>query len=326
MIQPAEVSQECRTGDDANERQDCRIVAVVNSVQGFWDGEFERSGQNYTTRTPLLHRPGRDGCGFASAQVGPFYCPRDQQVYIDLGFFDELQSALRRWRRDLRAGVRHRPRVRPPRPGPARCARMQIGGDRRSGEPRRTLRAAGRLLRRRLGAPTPSSTGTDRRSSRRRHHRGARRRQPPSATTASRNARRARSTPKPGRTAHPNSADAGSRPATSKATQPPATPSAATSRSCQTVATCLGFATVCQGQSFEAWSAGRVGLRPFSRLTKALKDANVLPSRASTATTGPGIGQQARAGRTSAHDIQRDPAHPAPLALRPGLARLGGIG
>src|SRR5687768_6235184 len=41
---PSEVSEECRTGADANERQDCRIVAVVNSVQRFWSGVFERSG------------------------------------------------------------------------------------------------------------------------------------------------------------------------------------------------------------------------------------------------------------------------------------------
>src|SRR6187549_1995422 len=40
---PSEVSQECQTGQDANERQDCRIVGVVNSVQNFWDGVFQRS-------------------------------------------------------------------------------------------------------------------------------------------------------------------------------------------------------------------------------------------------------------------------------------------
>jgi uncharacterized protein len=90
---PSEVSQECRTGEDANERQDCRIVAVVNSVQAFWDGVFQRSNRRYPyVDTVFFTDQVQTGCGFASSQVGPFYCPRDQQVYVDLGFFDELQS------------------------------------------------------------------------------------------------------------------------------------------------------------------------------------------------------------------------------------------
>ena len=90
---PSEVSQECRTGQDANERQDCRIVAVVNSVQEFWDGVFERSGEQYPyVDTVFFTDQVQTACGFASSQVGPFYCPRDQLVYIDLDFFDELQS------------------------------------------------------------------------------------------------------------------------------------------------------------------------------------------------------------------------------------------
>jgi uncharacterized protein len=92
---PSEVSQECRTGEDANERQDCRIVAVVNSVQGFWNGVFERSGRQYPyVDTVFFTDQVQTQCGVASSQVGPFYCPRDQQIYIDLGFFDELQSRL----------------------------------------------------------------------------------------------------------------------------------------------------------------------------------------------------------------------------------------
>jgi predicted metalloprotease len=90
---PGEVSEECRTGEDANERQDCRIVAVVNSVQAYWDSVFRRSRQRYPyADTVFFTDQVPTECGFASSQVGPFYCPRDEQIYIDLGFFDELES------------------------------------------------------------------------------------------------------------------------------------------------------------------------------------------------------------------------------------------
>src|SRR5919108_6380960 len=90
---PSEVSQECRTGQDANERQDCRIVGVVNSVQEFWNGVFQRSSEQYEyVDTWFFTDQVQTGCGVATSQVGPFYCPRDRLVYIDLGFFDELES------------------------------------------------------------------------------------------------------------------------------------------------------------------------------------------------------------------------------------------
>jgi predicted metalloprotease len=90
---PADISTACRTGADANARQDCRIVAVVNSVQKFWDGVFQRSNRPYTyVDTVFFTGQTQTGCGYASSQVGPFYCPADKLVYIDLGFFDELQS------------------------------------------------------------------------------------------------------------------------------------------------------------------------------------------------------------------------------------------
>jgi uncharacterized protein len=90
---PSEISSACRTGQDANEREDCRIVAVVNSVQKFWDGVFQRSGRNYQyVDTVFFTDQVQTGCGLADSQVGPFYCPVDMLVYIDLGFFDDLQS------------------------------------------------------------------------------------------------------------------------------------------------------------------------------------------------------------------------------------------
>ena len=84
-----DLSAECTTGADANQRQDCRIVAVVNSVQDHWGGRIE----GYRTApTTLFSQATTTGCGRATSAVGPFYCPTDQAVYLDLTFFDELQT------------------------------------------------------------------------------------------------------------------------------------------------------------------------------------------------------------------------------------------
>ncbi|HEY8409449.1 MAG TPA: neutral zinc metallopeptidase [Gaiellaceae bacterium] len=79
----------CRTGADANRSEDCQIVGDINSIQAYWSNEV----QNYTiARTVFFTGSTTTGCGPASTDVGPFYCPVDKKVYIDLGFFDELQS------------------------------------------------------------------------------------------------------------------------------------------------------------------------------------------------------------------------------------------
>jgi len=87
------LAEECKTGADANAKEDCRVVAVVNSLQDFWAAEFQRRGAQYQLAPTRLFSGGaQTGCGAASSDVGPFYCPRDGTVYIDLSFYRELQS------------------------------------------------------------------------------------------------------------------------------------------------------------------------------------------------------------------------------------------
>jgi predicted metalloprotease len=89
----SQLEQQCKTGEDANTKQDCRVVAVVNSVQTFWAQEFERRGGSYQKApTQLFSGATQSGCGAASSETGPFYCPADGTVYIDLSFYGELQS------------------------------------------------------------------------------------------------------------------------------------------------------------------------------------------------------------------------------------------
>jgi hypothetical protein len=90
---PSTLAQDCVTGQDANERDDCRIVAVVNSVQLWWDEEFGRRGLPYPfAQTQFFTDQTVTACGAASSASGPFYCPADQKIYIDLGFFDDLRT------------------------------------------------------------------------------------------------------------------------------------------------------------------------------------------------------------------------------------------
>jgi hypothetical protein len=86
---PASTLEHCQTGADANEHEDCRILAVVNSVQAYWT----KALRNYDpARTRFFDGGVSTACGNATSAVGPFYCPADRYVYIDLGFFDQLES------------------------------------------------------------------------------------------------------------------------------------------------------------------------------------------------------------------------------------------
>jgi uncharacterized protein len=85
-----QLEQQCRTGADANESLDCAVVADIESIQDYWSGAL---GPDYRpTDTVFFNGSVQTSCGGATSGSGPFYCPGDQLVYIDLTFFDTLQQ------------------------------------------------------------------------------------------------------------------------------------------------------------------------------------------------------------------------------------------
>ena len=151
------LAQECQSGEDANTRDDCRIVGFVNSLQVYWTDTFTQSQLDYEPAVTYLFSDGiQSGCGFATADVGPFYCPQDVSIYLDLTFFGDMRSRARSPGRPARGGLRRRARVRPPHPGPARRSRLGPALQRpsRSGQSSRptAMRAPGSRTR-----PTPAS-------------------------------------------------------------------------------------------------------------------------------------------------------------------------
>lgn len=71
------------------------ITCVETNVQNFWRGELAKQNAQYdTSKLVLFTDRTQSGCGGADAAMGPFYCPRDRKVYLDLGFFNDLHTHL----------------------------------------------------------------------------------------------------------------------------------------------------------------------------------------------------------------------------------------
>jgi predicted metalloprotease len=69
------------------------VTFLTEDVQAMWANEFEQSGETYEfARTNMFTGQVQTGCGPATSAVGPFYCPADNEVYIDLDFFRELKQ------------------------------------------------------------------------------------------------------------------------------------------------------------------------------------------------------------------------------------------
>ncbi|WP_460566841.1 KPN_02809 family neutral zinc metallopeptidase [Flaviaesturariibacter terrae] len=69
------------------------VKVVLADTEDTWGDIFRKAGETYTPPTLVLFSGGtQSGCGTASAQTGPFYCPADQKLYVDLSFYDELRD------------------------------------------------------------------------------------------------------------------------------------------------------------------------------------------------------------------------------------------
>jgi uncharacterized protein len=86
----SQLEQACDDSGDANTSVDCAVVADIESIQNFWTTTL--GGDYVPTDTVYFSGSVQTGCGGATSGSGPFYCPADRLVYIDLSFFDQLQS------------------------------------------------------------------------------------------------------------------------------------------------------------------------------------------------------------------------------------------
>ena len=86
-------TQQPSSAPPANDEQSEFVRAILGDSEDTWREIFQNAKQQYRDPTLVLFRGGvNSACGFADSAVGPFYCPGDQRVYIDLAFFRELEQ------------------------------------------------------------------------------------------------------------------------------------------------------------------------------------------------------------------------------------------
>jgi predicted metalloprotease len=88
-----DLEQRCNTEGAIQQYDDCFLVKVYNEINEVWTDEFARAGEQYEQPgLTFFTQAVQTGCGTASSQVGPFYCPPDRSIFIDIGFLDQLQQ------------------------------------------------------------------------------------------------------------------------------------------------------------------------------------------------------------------------------------------
>ena len=89
----AELQERCSADGAIEEYNDCYLIKVYNETDEIWAAEYADSGDEYRApRMAFFTGDVQTGCGPASADVGPFYCPPDERIYFDLDFLSQLQS------------------------------------------------------------------------------------------------------------------------------------------------------------------------------------------------------------------------------------------
>lgn len=88
-----QLQQRCNSAGALDTYEDCYLIKVYNETDEVWQAEFQRRNLSYhAPRLAFFSGATQTGCGNASADVGPFYCPPDEEIYLDLGFLDQLQQ------------------------------------------------------------------------------------------------------------------------------------------------------------------------------------------------------------------------------------------
>lgn len=96
MLPSPSSTEATRPINPADDSAKAFVSAVLGNTEDVWSGIMQRQGEAYRQpRLVLFSDQVQSACGVAGASVGPFYCPMDQKVYIDLSFFRELRSRFR---------------------------------------------------------------------------------------------------------------------------------------------------------------------------------------------------------------------------------------